>query len=341
VTGGSSRATHRVTRRKFLTVAAAGAGVALLGACNGGGSRAGGGDDPPIALGAATAGLVSGDPARALENYRSEIGAYPASCVWYQDWGGYPTFQQPIADAAVAVGVAPQLTWLPRYTTSGNQAEFALAKIADGDHDSYLTSYADTLASWGKRLYVRFAHEMNGDWFPWSPAFNGNTAADYVAAWRHIHAVFAERGATNVRWVWCPNETNVEGASNDLLTDFYPGDAYVDWVGLDGFNWGDTRAWSTWRSLYSIFRVDYDTLTTMTAKPLMIGETASAELGGNKAAWIRRGLLEDLSTYFPRIAWVQWFDIRKEADWRIDSSRASLDAFRKVAKSPLYRGRLP
>jgi beta-mannanase len=143
------------------------------------------------------------------------------------------------------------------------------------------------------------------------PWFYGNTAADYGAAWRHVHAIFAARGATNVRWVWCPNS---EGANNHLLTELYPGDTYVDWVGLDGYNWGDTRAWSTWRSLYSIFQANYETLVAMTKNPFMIAETASAESGGDKAAWIRWGLLDDLPTHFPRIAWVLWFDILKEAD---------------------------
>jgi len=88
----------------------------------------------------------------------------------------------------------PQLTWLPKYIAGGNQADFALTKIANGAHDSYLTSYAEAVASWGEKLYIRFAHEMNGDWYPWSKGSYGNTAADYVTAWRHIHAIFATRG---------------------------------------------------------------------------------------------------------------------------------------------------
>jgi len=60
----------------------------------------------------------------------------------------------------------------------------------------------------------------------------------------------------------------------------------------------------------------------MTKKPpFIIGETASAESGGDKALWKKWGLLDALPRYFPRIAWVQWFDILKEADWRINSSR--------------------
>lgn len=272
-----------------------------------------------------------------MEIYHAKAGAYPASLLWYQDWGGYPDFQQLVADEAVAVGAIPQLTWQPKYTAGGNQADFALTTIADGTHDSYITGYADSVASWNKRIYIRLAHEMNGDWYPWSPGLYGNTAADYVAAWRHIHAIFAARGATNVRWVWCPNS---DGANNYLLPELYPGDDYVDWVGLDGYNWGDTRPWSSWSSLYSIFRANYVSLITMTEKPIMIGETASAESGGDKAAWIRQGFLEDLPTLCPRIAWVQWFDILKEADWRIDSSRTTLDAYRDVATSPLYKGTL-
>ena len=71
---------------------------------------------------------------------------------------------------------------------------------------------------------------MNGDWVPWGLGVNGNTARDYVAAWRHLVTVFAEEGASNVRWVWSPN-VNPDGYLP--FERLYPGDRWVDWLALD------------------------------------------------------------------------------------------------------------
>ncbi|HWA54152.1 MAG TPA: hypothetical protein VG816_08270, partial [Solirubrobacterales bacterium] len=85
----------------------------------------------------------------------------------------------------------------------------------------------------------------------------------------------------------------------------------------------------------------YATLTQLSSKPFMITETASSEIGGEKANWIRRGFLNEIPQLFPRTTAVIWFDVQKESDWRVDSSQASLEAFREVAASSLYGGPVP
>jgi mannan endo-1,4-beta-mannosidase len=95
---------------------------------------------------------------------------------------------------------------------------------------------------------------MNGNWEKWSPANNGSTPdpAAFVAAWRHVHDLFVQNGATNVVWVWCPNATDVPNATSapwNHWTNYYPGDTYVDWVGIDGYNWGNTTAASHGKAL--------------------------------------------------------------------------------------------
>ena len=80
---------------------------------------------------------------------------------------------------------------------------------------------------------------------------------------------------------------------------------------------------------------------TLSNKPIMISEIASTEQGGSKAAWITDWFLRDLPAEYPRVRAVVWFDQDKEADWRFNSSPASLAAFKQVAQSPLYQGRLP
>jgi beta-mannanase len=235
------------------------------------------------------------------------------------------------------------ITWEPADWTQGtNQPQYALREIVDGRYDNHVRGWARDAAAWGEPFYLRFAHEMNGSWYPWSPGVNGNAgAAEYVAAWRRVHKIFEEEGATNVRWVWSPDVR-----SSPHLAKLYPGAAYVDWVGLDGYNWGTSQPGHSWQTFSEIFGRSYDKLARMTKKPMMISETASAESGGDKAAWIRQGLLVQVPKRFPRIKAVIWFhrnneaEAYQQADWRVNSSEAALEAYREVVSSPLYQGRL-
>lgn len=292
-------------------------------------------DSLPIALGATIADAPR-DPAR-LDAFANLVHGMPAIVMWYQAWSE-PLFARADMEAVVARGATPMITWEPSDGTNNpNQPSYALRTIADGQHDAYIRRSARLAAAWGKPFFVRFAHEMNGNWAPWGAGVNGNTAAEYIAAWRHVVTIFRQAGATNVIWVWSPN---VDDHDRYPFKKFYPGDAWVDWVALDGYNWGNVDPTAGWHSLGAIFGPSYDTLIRLTSKPVMIAETASAESGGNKASWIRQGLLIDVPKRLPRVRAVIWFDDSKETDWRVNSSKAALQAFRAVVASPLYSGKL-
>ena len=291
----------------------------------------------PLALGAWIPG-APGDASR-IDAFRALVGAAPAVVHWYQSWARFAEFPTASFDAVVTRGATPMLTWEPWDTSAGvTQPAYALRAIVAGDHDAYLQRWARAAVAWGQTLYLRFAHEMNGNWYPWSIGVNGNSAADYVAAWRHVVDIFRAEGATRVRWVWCPN---VAYTGSTPFSDAYPGDGYVDWLGLDGYNAGTSRPGSAWRSLRDVFAASHDALVALSPRPMMIAEVASAEEGGDKAAWIRAGLLTDLPAALPRVQAVVWFHENKEADWRVNSSSASLAAFAEVAASAAYGGRLP
>ena len=292
-----------------------------------------------VALGAYVSG-APWDPAK-IDEFSATVGTPPSVVMWYQDWAnvGVREFDPKKMDAVVSRGAMPMVTWEPwDHTKGANQPKYALRAINRGKHDAHIRRWARDAAAWGKPFYLRFAHEMNGDWNSWSPGVNGNTASHYVSAWRRVRDIFGQEGATNVRWVWSPN---VESYDSVPFNEVYPGDAYVDWVGIDGYNWGTTQSWSSWTGLAEVFGPSYDKLAAMTGKPMMLAETASTELRGDKAAWIRQGFLHDVPSRFPRVRAVIWFNENKETDWRVNSSRASLDAYRKVAASDLYRDRLP
>lgn len=212
-----------------------------------------------------------------------------------------------------------------------NPGKQPLAAIAAGKDDRYYRRWADDLRSFQATVLFRWGTEMNGTWFPWcvapDPACH-QTPADYIAAWRHIHDLFVAAGATNVQWVWCPNVVY----PIDHMAAFesmFPGDRYVDWVGLDGYNVGNGR----WASFTTIFGDSYQRLVQLSRKPVMIAEVASAEggpEGARKAAWITDALTRAIPS-MSHIRAVVWFNENQTAanghDWRIESSTTAQKAF--------------
>lgn len=250
-----------------------------------------------------------------IRNFETRTGKRLEIVMRYIAWDqGFPT------DWAAQIGKRrASIAWMPwDYTKPASDTTYSLDKIAAGEFDDYIRQWAKDSKAYGKRYYMRFAHEMNGDWYPW-----GQKPSAYVKAWRHVHGIFRQEGATNVVWVWSPNNTPA-----GTLNQYYPGDAYVDWVGLDGYNWGESQSWSNWQSFAQVFGPTYRETARITAKPLMIAETASTEVGDNKARWIR-DMASSLAN-FPRIKALVWFDIDKETDWRVNSSARALRAFRDI-----------
>jgi hypothetical protein len=257
-----------------------------------------------------------------LDRYDRTAGSRPSVVMTYSDFGD--AFPASTADAIAARRQTPFVT----YET--NAPQYTAAAIAAGTFDAQLTRWAQGAAAWGRRVHVRFLCEANGDWNAWSPGVGANTAARYVAAYRHIHDVFDAAGATNVRFAWTP--VNSYPGSTPLKA-IYPGDRYVDLVGVDGFNWGTTHP-SGWESFAHVFNSSLTSVRELTSKPIWITEAGSTELGGSKSAWIAamfKAIAGDR-----RISGLIWFNADKETDWRIDSSPAALRAWRKGIAGSLY-----
>ena len=253
--------------------------------------------------------------AGSIEETNARIGRKPqvhlVFYAWRTDWSAG-------AKSDLAAGRIPLVNWEP--------ARIDFNKIVDGSLDDTIRARAQGAKALGKPFFLDFAAEMNGD-----EAWGGNNPTLYVAAYRHIHDVFVAEGATNVVWAWCPNVTDVEGG-NSRTMDYYPGDTYVDWTGVDGYNWGKGNG--AWQSFEEVFARIYPLLAAK-GKPILIGEMASAEVGGNKAEWID-AIIPTLRTKYPMIKGLVWFDVSKERDWRINSSPATLEAFARAAQDPYF-----
>ncbi len=257
-----------------------------------------------------------------------------------QPWssgGNLQPFYQPDFDTTRSRGYIPMINWGSWESCCGaNQPAFSLSNIINGQYDTYIRTWATAARNWGHPFFMEFDDEMNGHWYPWSEDQNGNSTGQYVQMWRHVHDIFTQVGATNVTWVWAPND---EYSGSLPLDGLYPGDSYVDWAGMIGFNWGTNPVKPDhWYSFQELFGATYDHLGRLApTKPIMMSETASSEYGGSKAAWITDVLGTELPINYPRIKGFVWYNWNSEGeDWVIETSSSSQAAFAAAIQSPYY-----
>ena len=269
--------------------------------------------------------LVVGDLETALNRKIPRI-------VTFQDWSA--PFPDLDAREARARGKTLEITWEPWHFADPNAVK--LNDIIAGKYDKYIDDYANGARSFGGEIWLRWGHEMNGNWYPWSISNNGGDAQIYVKAYRYVHDRFRKTGASNVRWVWCFNAESVPDVSWNDAARAYPGDDYVDAVAVDGYNFGTTTAHSRWQSFDEIFARPIALANrNWPAKPLWIGETGCATTGGDKVAWLR-DMDKALRGPLNRVESVTWFEAAKEADWRVMSSLASAKTARQIWNADYY-----
>jgi beta-mannanase len=222
-----------------------------------------------------------------------------------------------------------------------------LAKVG-GSKEGAIRTWLKAVKAYGKPFFLRWNWEMNGTWFPW-----GKKAAEspeaFVSAWRRFHDLAEEEGATNITWVWCPN---VVFSGSTELAKLYPGNKYVDWTCMDGYNRGTNpidplavHPGPGWITFYEIFQSTYSSLLSLAEKPVMIAETSSTEYGGSKSGWIEQAISRDLPQIFPSVnafVWFNWniFDegvkVSGRWDWPIESSASAEASFATSIGSTYY-----
>ena len=243
----------------------------------------------------------------------------------------YARWDQPIPSSRVGLAISKgrqvALSWT---ATRKDGTAVPWRSIANGDHDAWIASRADALKAFGKPLIFIFHHEPEDDL-----AKNGS-AADYVAAWRHVVSVFRARGVTNVAWGWTMMAANF-GGTTPRAAAFYPGDDVIDWISADGYNWFGSPfiTGQPWRSFYEVFRNFYN-WSAPHGKPIFIAEY---------------GVMDDTITPDP-LRKAQWFaDMREQVkrwpllkaltyynawEWPFDSSAPAIAAFREMANDPYF-----
>jgi mannan endo-1,4-beta-mannosidase len=304
-------ARKQVTRRRWPIAAGALAVLAAVTACGHPAARPGIADPVAVPL-APQSGRYLGyaGPASGLAGFTALAGARPDMMTQYV---------QPTASfTAPPAGVTPLVSLA---TTQ------APAVILSGADDQRLTALGRQLAAYGKPVAVSVDPEGNGPWYSYGTRHAG--PGQYIAVYRHVHDVITRAGALNVIWVW--TISNSQPITHESLLDsLYPGDAYVDWIGVDGYFLGSESSYQ------QVFTRVFNEVRGFTGRPFLVTET-SVQPGPHAAQWVQelfRGIESD-----PAVVGFVWFDYDKVAenrdDWRLEDDPAAAAAF--PAAAPSYR----
>ena len=248
-----------------------------------------------------------------IAEFTSATGVRPRIVVYYSPWN--EAFSTSFAQAALDHNAYVLVQLQPKGVT--------LASIVAGGSDAYLRSYADAVVAFGHPVILSFGHEMNGTWYSWG--YGHAPPATFVAAWRHVVRVFRTAGAANVTWLWTVN--SIAGASS-ALSQWWPGAAWVDWTGVDGYYF---RATDTFGSVFGPAIAD---IRTFSSAPLLIAETAVGTTPNRESqiSALFAGVRAD------GLAGVVWFDETQHAglyhqDWRLEGDPSAVASFTAAANS--------
>ena len=265
-------------------------------------------------------GWIREDVVAAVNKLESDLGRRLDIDQHYNPWHvAFPSWKE---EWDLANGRIPLITWGSTRTS----------RINSGSQDALIRARADGVKALREPVFLRFFAEMDGDFL----AHVTGSPAAYIAAWRRAWWIFASRGATNAVWVWCPTAW---GFATGEARKYYPGDAYVDWLCADGYNWAPGRRGAPWRSFAQVFEAFYE-YGEAVGKPMMVGEYGCLERrAGEKAQWIANAG-DALKNQLPGIAAVVYFDSKSEhvgLDFRVDTSPSSYEAYKAMAADPHFK----
>lgn len=295
----------------------------------------------------------------AIDQYNNNVSR-PAATInlfstFTANWNEHLNYQ---ASNIVSRNAVPMITWMPYDRNRPDQS--ILNEISSGQWDEYINNWIEGFKNWQNTysseekpsIMLRFGHEFNGNWYTW-----GNKPETFKAAWQYLHDAFEEADINDsVDWVWCASSTDVDDYND--ITRYYPGDDYVDWLSLDGYNWGSNFSWSHWKTFDETFSQSYVKLVkNYPEKPIIIAEIGSAEphdqpnpdWGQNgddsdsiesKEVWVA-DMMKSVRENYPSIHGIVWFNINKELSWALTlDGNTGLNAFNRALSKHYFSGSL-
>jgi len=295
---------------------------------------------------------------RQIDQFSQNISGKDLTWAYFSDnWFNGISFPKRDVSTILAKGVIPFIRIMPRSTWKAcSDRRYSLDKIIKGKFDKQLRRYARDAASMRAPLIMEFGTEVNGDWFPWSGACNGGgkrtgygspQLADgperFRDAYRRLIDIFRAEGANNVTWVIHYNGGGAPQAAWNQLSAYYPGDDYIDWLGLSAYGAQTPAVMRKWNPQFrEVMDVAYRNVAAVSrSKPIALLEFGVIESKG-KPQWIRNALRDLASGRYKRLKAVAWW----HSDWRnadgswsrmkIDSSPAAAAAYREGIANPAF-----
>jgi mannan endo-1,4-beta-mannosidase len=243
-----------------------------------------------------------------IEQFASAAGREPNLIGYYSGWA--QPFATSFADMVHRHGVIPFVQIDPTFAN--------VSAIAAGAYDDYLTSYAESVKDYGHQVVIGFGHEMNANWYSWG--YTNLPPSTFVAAWRHIVTLFRSEGADNVTWLWT---LEADGRGTGPVADWWPGQSYVNWVGIDGYYTSPADTFAR------VFAKTIDQVREFTNRPVLLSETAVTRRADQYANIVN--LFEGMTKY--KTLGLVWFDKdqmqqAERQDWRIEGDPLAEAAFR-------------
>lgn len=289
------------------------------------------------------------DSSSTYDSYASTMGKNPAVWSVWADWGqaaNPSAFPTALVDRLASHGTVPLIFWQPVGSgrPPGHPSSPPLqeacgtdySKIQGGDWDIYIHQWANAAKGHGPIL-IRFAHEMDGNWYPYGVGHCTNTALKFRSMWRHVVGIFRADGATNVKFVWSPGRPVLAAKA------LYPSSTWVDYVGMTAYNWSQTKG-VAWASLNaSVSKSTAGLLTYAADKPWIVAETgAPDEAGQDRAAWITQGY-DAVYRTIPNVKLIVYFDVDMRArahhqpNWQLYRS-SEINAYTSMLNDVRFQG---
>jgi hypothetical protein len=243
-----------------------------------------------------------------ITSFALAAGKQPNLVGYYSGWA--EPFASSFARKVHKRGIIPYVQIDPTYAS--------VSAIAAGAYDVYLRGYADSVREFGHAVVIGFGHEMNGDWYSWG--YKHVAPSTFVAAWRHVVAVFRGEGANNVTWLWTVNQYR---PGTGPVASWWPGASYVTWVGIDGYY---TRRSDTFAK---VFGRTIDEVRAVTRKPILLSETG---VGAGAGRFVKiNNLFGGIRQ--AKVLGLVWFDVSQQGglyrqNWRLEGDRLAEVAFR-------------
>lgn len=285
-----------------------------------------------------------------IDQFESMVGKGHAIYQFYASWnaGNFTNVYKPLMDEIIQRNATPMVSFMSIPAEPGNwlgcgDRRWNLDSILDGDHDAYLHQFARDLAAWGHPVLMRWGHEMNLNEYSWAGVCNGGRTDKYILAYQRIVDIFRAEGAHNAEWIWSPVIGNNPPEAWNDYRNYYPGDDYVDWIGVVGYNFGASSPYTGYR--WATFDMLYSTMLRDLAvehpnKQVMLADYGCAEDdGGDKAEWIIDAFQK--AKEHNNLRAMVWFNYAEEGtEWpttfRIESSEDSIAAYRQAISDPYF-----